>query len=209
MTDTQLFLALIVVAAGLTLGYFRGRRKNLGLARTISRELEAVLHPKDQTYTWLGGVLGFKAEYRGVSGTNRVEATLTLLPRHSLLYLPVAWLLSGGDRLFVVAYPTKPIKGETHIVAASYRRRLGRLADESKWRREVVDGDGQRFEVMGEDSSAVAGLRDWIRSLPQSRYLKHLALVPRTGTLYLFMAPAPGKVHEILDSTLAWFGRQA
>lgn len=209
MNDGQLFLLLILVAVGLTLGYFRGRRKNLEMARAISRELEAALHPKDQTYTWLGGVLGFKAEYRGVSETNRVEATLTLLPRHSLLYLPVAWLLSGGDRLFVVAYPTKPIKGEAHIVASSYRRRLGRLPDESKWRREVVEGGGRSFEVLGEDPSAVAGLRDWIRSLPQTRYLKHLALVPRTGTLYLFMVPAPGNIQEIVDRTLTWFGRQA
>lgn len=209
MNDGQLFLVLILVAVGLTLGYFRGRKKNLEMARAISRELEAVLHPKDQTYTWLGGVLGFKAEYRGVSGANRVEATLTLLPRHSLLYLPVAWLLSGGDRLFVVIYTTKPIRGEAHVVAASYRRRLGRLADESKWRREVMEGGAQSFEVLGEEPSAVASLRDWIRSLPQSRFLKHLALVPRTGTLYLFMVPAPGKIHELLGSTLAWFGRQA
>ncbi len=209
MTDAQLFLVLIVVAGGLTLGYFRGRRRNMDLARAISRELEAALHPEDQTYTWLGGVLGFKADYRGVSATSRVEATLTLLPRHSLLYLPVARLLTGGDRLFVVTYPAKPIRSEAHVIAASYRRRLGRLAGESTWRREMVDGGGQRFEVLGEDPSAVASLRDWVRSLPQPRHLRHLALVPRTGTLYLYVVPVPGKVQEVVHRTLSWFASQA
>lgn len=209
MTEGQLFFVFIVAAGILTLGYFRGRRRNLERARSISRELEGALHPKDQTYTWLGGVLGFKAEYRGIDWAPRVEATLTLLPRHSLLYLPVAMLLAGGDRLFVLAYPAKSIRGEAHVIAAPYRRRLGRLAGEEGWRRESVNIGGQQFEILGEDPRIVASLRDWIRSLPQSRRVKHVALVPNTGTLYLYVTPVPGDVRPIIDSALAWFKGQA
>lgn len=206
MTQEQLFLVLILAAGLLTLGYFRGRRINLGLARAIGSELERVLRPKDQTYTWLGGILGFKADYRSNGAVPRVEATLTLLPRHSLLYLPVARLLSGGDRLFVVAHPREPVRGEAHVIAASYRRRLGRLAGESGWRREVVEVRGKQFEVVGEDPAAVAGLREWLRAVPEPGPVKHLALVPRTGTLYLYLVPVPGKVEPILRRALAWSG---
>ncbi|MBI4392061.1 MAG: hypothetical protein HY575_09245 [candidate division NC10 bacterium] len=209
MTQEQLFLVLVLAAGLLTLGYFRGRRINLGLARAIGSELERTLHPKDQTYTWLGGVLGFRAEYRSNGAVPRVEATLTLLPRHSLLYLPVARLLSGGDRLFVVAHPREPVRGEAHVIAASYRRRLGRLAGESGWRRETVDAGGEVFEVVGGDPGTVAGLRDWLRSLPRPHHLRHLALVPRTGTLYLYLVPVRGEVKPIVESALAWSGAAA
>ncbi len=205
MTDGQLFFLVIAAAGVLTLGYFFGRRKNLKLAQSIGRELEGVLHPRDQTYTWLGGVLGFKAEYRGIEWAPRVEATLTLLPRHSLLYLPVALLVTGGDRLFVVARPTKAISGEAHVIATSYRRRLGRLPGEHGWHREAVEARGERFEVLAEDRKTAAGLREWLQSLAQPRRVKHIALTPKMGTLYLYLVPIPGEIRPILDSILAWF----
>lgn len=208
MTQEQLFVAMILAAGIITLAYFRGRKLNLELSHAISRELESALRPADQTYTWLGGVLGFRADYSG-GHMPRVEATLALQPRHSLLYLPIAWLVTGGDRLFLVAHPDTPIRGETHVIARRYRRRLGRLAGEQGWRREQVEVGGVRFEVLGDRSETVAGLRDWLRTLPRPRALQHLALVPRTGTLYLYLRPEPGQVRPMIDRVLTWFTSQA
>jgi hypothetical protein len=209
VTQEQLFLVMIVAAGMLTLGYFRGWKANLTLVRAISGELEAVLKPKDQTYTWLGGVLGFTGEYTGNSQAPRVEATLTLSPRHSLLYLPIARLVTGGDRLYMVAYPARPVSSEAHVIADSYRRRLGRLPGEENWRRETVEINSHRFEILGEDPSIVASLRDWVRSLPQASHVKHLALVPSTGNLYLYLVPVPGEVQPIVGRTLAWFASRS
>jgi hypothetical protein len=209
MTQEQVFVAMIVAAGVLMLGYLRGRKVNLALVKAISQELETALRPKDQTYTWLGGLLGFRAEYTGSPHAPRVEATLTLAPRHSLLYLPVARLVTGGDRLFVVSYPTKSIRDEAHVVAQAYRRRLGRLAGEERWHRETVDTGSARFEVLGPNPALVASLRDWIRSLPQAARLKHVALVPGAGTLYLYLAPAPGEVQTMVARALTWFAGQA
>jgi hypothetical protein len=138
-----------------------------------------------------------------------VEATLTLVPRHSLLYLPVARLVTGGDRLYVVARPGRPIRREAHVIAASYRRRLGRLAGEESWRRETVETGDQRFEILGEDPAMVASLRDWVRTLAQAPRLKHLALVPSTGTLYLYLVPVPGEVQPIVGRALTWLASQS
>jgi hypothetical protein len=55
----------------------------------------------------------------------------------------------------------------------------------------------------------VASLRDWLRSLPQARRLRHLALVPSAGTLYLYLIPVPGEVQPIVEGALAWLASQS
>jgi hypothetical protein len=57
-----------------------------------------------------------------------------------------------------------------------------------------VDAGGVRFEVLGGNPDSVASLRDWLRSLPRPGHLRHLALVPDTGTLYVYLVPVPGEV---------------
>jgi hypothetical protein len=208
VTSEHLFLLMVLAAGLLSLGYFRGRKINLALARTISRELEGALQPRDQTYTWLGGVLGFRAEYTGSPRAPRVEATLALAPRHSLLYLPVARITTGGDRLYVVVHPVTTVKHEAHVIARSYRRRLGTLDGEERWRKETVASGGKEFEVLGSDARTVARLSEWLRGFPQATHLRHLAVVPSSNTLYLFLAPAVGQVQPAVDHALSWLTSQ-
>ncbi|HEC50165.1 MAG TPA: hypothetical protein ENI40_03300, partial [Candidatus Desulfofervidus auxilii] len=67
--------------------YQWGYRKNLKLSQHWAKDLEAVFQPKEKQYKWLGGVLGFIAEYQ-VPGFKSIKAVLRLRPRHSLLYIP-------------------------------------------------------------------------------------------------------------------------
>jgi hypothetical protein len=91
----MLFLAGTVL---LVLAHRQGVRVNWQLARRLAGELEAALKPADATYTWIGGAIGFHATYELAPGI-QAKATVTLLPRQSPFYLPVAQLLGRYDRL--------------------------------------------------------------------------------------------------------------
>ncbi len=105
-----LLLTLLLVAA-----YLYGYRKNLSLIREASMQLEEALRPDDAEYTWLGGTVGFSAEYR-VKGFRSVQAVLRLIPRQSLLYLPVV-LLSGRSDTLQLLFRLEQVQGPVfHIL---------------------------------------------------------------------------------------------
>ena len=111
-----MYLFLITILTLLVLaGNFLGRKKNLSIVKSVGNTLEEVLKPNDQDYTWLGGSIGFHANYKCKDFKN-VEATLTLLPRQSPLYYPVSFLVSGFDKLYVTFFLKLKIKSEGHIV---------------------------------------------------------------------------------------------
>jgi len=62
------FAAFVVFSGVLVFAFYRGVKINVKRARELASILEEVLKPEDQTYTWLGGVIGFSAEYRGDVG---------------------------------------------------------------------------------------------------------------------------------------------
>lgn len=97
--NSLLFILFLLFTFLLLLGYERGRRKNIKLMKDISRLLEEIIEPEDKEYTLIGGVAGFKALYR--KGEVEVRALLVLLPRMSLLYLPLSYLLGRRDRLIL------------------------------------------------------------------------------------------------------------
>jgi len=108
----MLFLVLLILTLVLFIGYLWGQPKNLRLARYAMVTLEETFAPQDVEYTWLGGVLGFKAIYRRHGPIPEFLVTLLLLPRHTWLYYPVAYLRARGDRL-LFAFPRTP-KTETN-----------------------------------------------------------------------------------------------
>ena len=119
--STEMLFFLMVLAIGvLMLVFFRNRKYNLLMIQAISKELEAALTPKDQTYTWLGGSVGFTAKYETSKPLRKVDATLTMLSRQSLIFYPISKLMFGNDRLFVVMYPYEKFRREAHILEHWY-----------------------------------------------------------------------------------------
>ncbi|OHD54073.1 MAG: hypothetical protein A2Y33_10165 [Spirochaetes bacterium GWF1_51_8] len=121
--DTVTFFILSSFALILVLGYFVGRRLNLKKAREVSGVLEKILVPKDQTYVWIGGVVGFRASYV-VNGFRQVRVTMLMLPRHSLLYLPVSLITSRSDRLWVEWTFEREVMQKFFIVRGDSKRLL-------------------------------------------------------------------------------------
>jgi hypothetical protein len=137
MIDIVSFIIISAAALVLVFGYIFGRKINLRLSREVSKELERIFAPKDQTYVWIGGLIGFRAAYV-VEGLTYLKITMLMLPRHSILYYPISKLTSRNDRLWV-DWGLKQDPGfEFHI--AEYKSR--RLISEIEKNPRLTRGEG-------------------------------------------------------------------
>ncbi|HQP00076.1 MAG TPA: hypothetical protein PL042_05635, partial [Caldisericia bacterium] len=90
MSQGEIILIILIIGGVVSLQFFQGRKLNITLMRYYIRGFENNLKPKDQLYTWIGGYVGFKVQYEiDDEFIKQIEMSLTLLPRQSLLYLPI------------------------------------------------------------------------------------------------------------------------
>lgn len=88
--------------------------------------MEEALQPVNKNYTWIGGYVGVVAEYDLKHEIyEKVKGTISLLPHHSLLYFPISLLLGRRDRVYILIYPKRKLKGKAHIA-------IGKIKDISK-----------------------------------------------------------------------------
>ncbi len=110
------FIGIVLLAGVASLGFFWGRKKNLSLARRISKITEEFLKPVDQTYIWIGGEIGYKASYiLKDSFTKKCRTMLNLLPRQSPFWIPVSLLLTRYDRFFMSYILEKQLPCEMYL----------------------------------------------------------------------------------------------
>ncbi len=111
------FLVVVGLAAFTMLGWYRGGRRNVEIILSVCRTVEQVFEPVDKTYTNIGGVVGFNFTYELSSPFRRLEGTITTLPRHAVLYLPISrWLIGREDALVLTVYCERLQPGQGHIV---------------------------------------------------------------------------------------------
>jgi len=175
--DVELIFLILLLSAIAMYQFFQGRKLNLMMMSRVSKDLENALKPADKEYTWLGGYVGFRANYSLEHG--EVEATLTLLPRHALLYFPISLIVNRSDRLYLVfrgriALEEIHIFGKRRMLRRSERRELKGL------KLEEMDG----FEFSG-DSTEAAELIE--RLSLDSRTLFHL--YAKEDHLFILMDP--------------------
>ncbi|WP_038056243.1 hypothetical protein [Thermodesulfobacterium hydrogeniphilum] len=111
----NLFWILLIITIFLISSFYWGVRKNTKLAKLVAEKLEKTLKPLDQTYTWLGGSIGFAGEYK-VENFKKVYVNLRLIPRQSALWLPISLILGRRDSLQLLFYLNFPVKQEFHII---------------------------------------------------------------------------------------------
>ena len=210
LSSHMLFFLFVVVIGVLMLVLFRNRKYNLLTIRAIGKELESALQPEDQTYTWLGGSVGFNAEYKTGKPLRKVEATLTMLSRQSMFFYPISKLLFGNDRLFIVLYPArKTIKREAHILDRwYYKLRLRNFDNESALTRSSLQLKGKTFDIFSSDKAGITMLTTWLQTLPFPERVKHVALMPDTGTVYLYMDPKVETVSPVVQALKTFVDRE-
>ena len=198
-----MYLFLITILTLLVLaGYFLGRKKNLSIVKSVGNTLEEVLKPDDQDYTWLGGSIGFHANYKCRDFKN-VEATLTLLPRQSPLYYPVSFLVSGFDKLYVTFFLKLKIKSEGHIVNKRYFKFRGPRVDNVQ---KLLEEEQGGFLILSQNQRIRSALLNFFKELDRGGFLeiiKHIAIVPDRNTVFVLCVPKKdlwmGVVKQISD----------
>jgi len=188
-----LFPLLVALAIVATVQYFLGRRKNLILMREYADAIEHALKPIDKTYTWVGGYIGFKAEYKVEQEVVKtVKATLHLKPRLSLFYYPIAKLTMRHDKLYVVMETSKDIAGEAHLIQkGQYRVIPPGIQDVEKFHKKHVKLGDREFEMLYQDGKGERQLLPWAQSLKVDfKKIKHLSFTSSTNVIYAFIEPS-------------------
>ncbi len=204
---SPVFFLFIAFSFLLSFGYFRGRRKNQKIYRAAFRALVDTVKPQDQTFTVIGGVVGYHANLvvAKQQPISQIDATITLLPRHSWLYFPISFAIRRFDRLFVTFHCRAPIPGEGHIIEKGYAGFRGpKIANREKLQGETRPWGKQNVEVYYDSTKTRNFLSSLMDILPDPGVIRHIALVPGEQRCFVFMIPRPGKVEESFAPLYRW-----
>jgi hypothetical protein len=193
---------LIVLALATTASYFFGRRQNAALMTLYAHACEQALKPLDQKYTWIGGYIGFKAEYKVKDEVvKQVKATLQLKPRMSLLYYPVVRFTMRHDKLFIVFECKQSLPGEAHLIRkGQYRFVPAGIDHVEQFKKRDVTVGGEEFELLSLDSRGEKELLQWAENICgyNGSLIKHLSFTSSTNVVYAYIDPTV----ELIDKTL-------
>jgi hypothetical protein len=200
--NQPVFFLLIAFSVLLTFGYFRGRRLNKSISLSALNDLVEVVRPDDQVFTNIGGAIGYHANLlikKKGAPLSRVDATITLLPRHSWLYFPVSKLVKKFDRMFVTIYLKKGPSGEGHLIEAKYSK-FGRskITNASGLNKREVKWGEHDFYVFYKNKEMYDRLMEFIRTNPEPGTIRHIAIVPEGKKGFIFMVPAKDSVAKYL-----------
>ncbi len=149
-----LVYAVLTASAASVVWFFQVRRQMLAKMRAVVGILEDVFKPRDQTYTLLGYLVGFRAEYRlPYSWAPRAWALYTMPPGHVFFYLPVVLLRGMRDRLELTIQLREPLPGEAHVYDPrdrATRRLVARdtAGREERLRRATLSVDGRSLAAL-------------------------------------------------------------
>lgn len=197
------FPIAIAFALAVSAGYFLGRRKNALLMKQYAAAIEGALKPSDQQYTWVGGYIGFRADYKVKSElVKRVKATLHLLPRLSLLYYPIALLTMRHDKLYIVVEVAKSLTGEAHLIKKGHYRLFPPGIDHvERFRQSEVTLGDTAFELLCQDAKGERQLFSWARELKVDfNRVKHLSFTSSTNVIYAFVEPSTDLIPVLLKA---------
>jgi len=207
IVTTPVFLLFIAMTFLLTYGYFRGRRKNRRLYLSAFNDLIDTTRPDDQTFTNIGGLVGYHANLyiKNQGPISQVDATITMLPRHSWLYLPVSKLIMKYDRLFITLYVKQRLPGEGHLIEVKYAGFRGpKITNEARLEREKIMWGHDDFFLYYEGIRVREHLLKFMDQNPDPGIIKHIALVPEQKKGFVFMIPKPGQVKKYFEPVFQW-----
>src|SRR6056297_3173868 len=163
ITQQPVFYLFIAVTILLTLGYSWGRRGNRRIFLSAFNALVDTLNPKDQNFTTIGGQTGYHANLipKNNNFIRRVDATITLLPRQSWLYMPFSLMTFRFDRLFIMLLFSKKAMGilkEGHLIEEKYSRFRGpKITNEEELQKEVLKWGDKDFLLYYADETIKSG----------------------------------------------------
>lgn len=212
IANQPVFYLFVAATILLSLGYGWGKRRNRRITVSAFDAITAVLRPKDQTFTNIGGLTGYHANF--IPDKNRyvqqVDATMTLLPRQSWLWYPFSRIIRRFDRLFLSFHLSRKATGilrEGHLIDKSYSSFAGaRIENADALEKETFQWGGRTFFLYYRNAKVKAQMercREMIGATPGP--LRHVALVPKRDRLFVFLIPRRDEVQPILTAVWDWF----
>ncbi len=201
------FLLFIAFSFFLTLVYFWGRKKNKALSLSVFNDITDVIKPDDQTFTNIGGAIGYHANFfiKKKSPISRVDVTVTFLPRHSLLYFPISKLIKRYDRLFITLYLRHGPSEEGHLIEAKYDGfRRSKITNAHLLNREDVKWGNYKFYLYYKSVKMLDNFMKFMDSNPDPGVIRHIAIVPDQKKCFIFMIPRKEQVAKYLAPVYRW-----
>lgn len=212
MAADPLFWAFVIFTVILVYGFHWGRRANERIFRATMQDLMEVLKSEDQTFTNIGGVVGYHARFSLArdAAVEKVEATITFLPRHAWLYLPFSLAIRRHDRLFITIYLRRSFDGEGHLIEKRYaRRRHAKITNEERLTREDVKWGGLEFGFFYDRPGMKTMLENLIELKETPGTIRHVALLGKDRRCFVFMIPTGrGTVKEDLAPLFSYIGKK-
>ncbi len=202
-----LFLLFIAFSCILTMGYFWGRRENKRVFLSAFGDLVDVVRPDDQTFTNIGGVVGYHANLliKAKGPVSQIDATITLLPRHSWLYMPISKLIMKHDRLFITVYLRHRPPGEAHLIEEKYAGFRGpKIRNAHRLDRREIRWGTHDFSLYYETIKMRDNLLKFIDHKPDPGIIRHIAIVSDQRKCFIFMIPRKGQVKKDLAPIYRW-----
>jgi len=206
----SVLIAIMAIGAFIVFSFHSGKRKNKEICTATFNELMKVFKPDDQTFTNIGGAVGhhgtFSFKERG--SVSRIDVTLTLLPRHAPLYLPISKFLMRNDRLFISVYMRYPPPGEGHMIERGYTGFRGpEITNISRLHQMEFQWGDLAFFLYYEQDRMIDRFRELIGSLPDPGPIRHIAIVPDQRKGFILMGLQQEPIEAYLATVYDWLFR--
>jgi hypothetical protein len=202
-----LFYLFIAFSLFLSLGYYWGRRRNKNIFLSAFNDLVEIVKPDDQKFTNIGGTIGYHANLfvKKKGPVSQVDATITMLPRQSLLYMPISKLIMRHDRLFLTLYLTKTPSGEGHLIEKKYAAFRGpKVVNAANLNREETRWGDLDFILYYENLKIRDHLANLMKDHPDPGNLRHVALIPHEKKGFIFAIPKMKEVRKDFGPVYRW-----
>ncbi|MDI9569546.1 MAG: hypothetical protein QM278_02230 [Pseudomonadota bacterium] len=202
-----LFYLFIVFSALLGFGFFRGKRVNDRMFRSAFQDLIDVFRPVDQTFTNIGGSIGYHAQLTAGKAdfVEKVEATITFLPRQALLWMPFSLLIRKYDRLFITLHLRHKPLAEGHLIEKGYAGFRGpKITNAARLQQEQIRWGDSFFLLYYANETIRQRLRQLLNRQETPGSIRHIALVPEERKCFVFMIPTRGQVGSNLSPVYRW-----
>ncbi|PIE64824.1 MAG: hypothetical protein CSA26_06465 [Desulfobacterales bacterium] len=208
IATTPLFLLFVSFSCLLSVFFYWGRRRNRKIFLSAFSDLVNIVRPDDQTFTNIGGMVGHHATLQiedMKKPFSQVEATITLLPRHSLLYLPVSLTIMRFDRLFITLHQRHHLSGEGHLIEKRYAGFRGpKITNAHQMEKIEIRWGSYDFLLYFEKAPLRDRFMSYVRKNPDPGTIRHIAFVAGQKKCFIFMIPRLESVRDNLKPVYRW-----
>ena len=190
---------LIALAFATTLGYMSGKKKNKLLGEMIGRRVEEILNPEETEYVNIGGVMGHNFTFTLKAPFTEAKGTFTLLPRHSVLYLPLSLIISRHDRFYLTLFTAADLLGEGNILAEKYFPRMRvDIAGIEKLKKTTVSKDGHDFILLFDNPHLEERLTGLLEGISEVKDLLHFCCYGKNRNFFIHLVPRKESLAPLL-----------